>query len=71
MVLRRGGAVPIGIGIGNADITEMQTISFIPDFAVVVPTFRQLGWGSPGKTTGVGCQFLLHRWHTSLPFISH
>ncbi|XP_044801273.2 collagen alpha-3(VI) chain isoform X2 [Bubalus bubalis] len=43
VVLRRGGAVPIGIGIGNADITEMQTISFIPDFAVVVPTFRQLG----------------------------
>ncbi|XFF98087.1 hypothetical protein AB1E19_001712 [Capra hircus] len=43
MVLRRGGAVPIGIGIGNADITEMQTISFIPDFAVAIPTFRQLG----------------------------
>lgn len=43
VVLRRGGAVPIGIGIGNADITEMQTLSFIPDFAVVIPTFRQLG----------------------------
>ncbi|KAM9691762.1 collagen alpha-3(VI) chain isoform 3-T3 [Dama dama] len=43
VVLRRGGAVPIGIGIGNADITEMQTISFIPDFAVAIPTFRQLG----------------------------
>lgn len=35
--------MPIGIGIGNADITEMQTISFIPDFAVAIPTFRQLG----------------------------
>ncbi|XP_045337805.1 collagen alpha-3(VI) chain isoform X4 [Leopardus geoffroyi] len=43
VVLKRGGAVPIGIGIGNADITEMQTISFIPDFAVAIPTFRQLG----------------------------
>uniref|UniRef100_A0A8C6CZU3 Collagen alpha-3(VI) chain n=1 Tax=Moschus moschiferus TaxID=68415 RepID=A0A8C6CZU3_MOSMO len=43
VVLRRGGAVPIGIGIGNADITEMQTISFVPDFAVAIPTFRQLG----------------------------
>ncbi|KAM9085203.1 collagen alpha-3(VI) chain isoform 3-T4 [Megaptera novaeangliae] len=43
VVLKRGGAVPIGIGIGNADITEMQTISLIPDFAVAIPTFRQLG----------------------------
>ncbi|XP_026347395.3 collagen alpha-3(VI) chain isoform X3 [Ursus arctos] len=43
VVVKRGGAVPIGIGIGNADITEMQTISFIPDFAVAIPTFRQLG----------------------------
>ncbi|KAM5156514.1 collagen alpha-3(VI) chain isoform 1-T1 [Callospermophilus lateralis] len=43
VVLKRGGAVPIGIGIGNADISEMQTISFIPDFAVAIPTFRELG----------------------------
>ncbi|EPY86123.1 hypothetical protein CB1_000327034 [Camelus ferus] len=43
VMAKRGGAVPIGIGIGNADITEMQTISFIPDFAVAIPTFRQLG----------------------------
>ncbi|KAM6152621.1 collagen alpha-3(VI) chain isoform 2-T2 [Erethizon dorsatum] len=43
VVLKRGGAVPIGIGIGNADILEMQTISFIPDFAVAIPTFRELG----------------------------
>ncbi|XP_057359373.1 collagen alpha-3(VI) chain isoform X2 [Manis pentadactyla] len=43
VVLKRGGAVPIGIGVGNADITELQTISFIPDFAVAIPTFRQLG----------------------------
>lgn len=42
VVLKRGGAVPIGIGIGSADITEMQTISYIPDFAVTVPTFGQL-----------------------------
>nr|KAF6353079.1 collagen type VI alpha 3 chain [Pipistrellus kuhlii] len=41
-VLKRGRVVPIGIGIGNADITEMQTISYIPDFAVAVPTFRRL-----------------------------
>ncbi|XP_021513099.1 collagen alpha-3(VI) chain isoform X3 [Meriones unguiculatus] len=43
VVLKQGGAVPIGIGIGNADIAEMQTISFIPDFAVAIPTFRELG----------------------------
>nr|XP_017531177.2 collagen alpha-3(VI) chain isoform X2 [Manis javanica] len=43
VVLKRGGAVPIGIGVGNADIAELQTISFIPDFAVAIPTFRQLG----------------------------
>ncbi|KAM8789552.1 collagen alpha-3(VI) chain [Rhynchonycteris naso] len=42
LVLKRGGAVPIGIGIGNADISEMQVISFLPDFAVAVPTFGQL-----------------------------
>ncbi|XP_036109262.1 collagen alpha-3(VI) chain [Molossus molossus] len=42
-VLKRGGAVPVGIGIGNADLTEMQTISYVPDFAVAVPTFGQLG----------------------------
>uniref|UniRef100_A0A8C5XFU6 VWFA domain-containing protein n=1 Tax=Microcebus murinus TaxID=30608 RepID=A0A8C5XFU6_MICMU len=41
--VKRGGAVPIGIGIGNADIAEMQTISYVPDFAVAIPTFRQLG----------------------------
>ncbi|XP_012867288.1 PREDICTED: collagen alpha-3(VI) chain [Dipodomys ordii] len=43
VVLKKGGAVPIGIGIGNADITEMQMISYIPDFAVAIPTFRELG----------------------------
>ncbi|XP_077011655.1 collagen alpha-3(VI) chain [Tamandua tetradactyla] len=42
VVLKREGAVPIGIGIGSADITEMQTISYIPDYAVAIPTFRQL-----------------------------
>lgn len=43
VALKRQGAVALGIGIGSADVTEMQTISFIPDFAVAVPTFRQLG----------------------------
>ncbi|XP_054977158.1 LOW QUALITY PROTEIN: collagen alpha-3(VI) chain-like [Sorex araneus] len=37
-----GGAVPIGIGIGNADISKMQTISLLPDFAVAIPDFWQL-----------------------------
>ncbi|XP_053511208.1 collagen alpha-3(VI) chain isoform X5 [Artibeus jamaicensis] len=41
-VLKSAGAVPIGIGIGNADIREMQTISYVPDFAVTVPTFTDL-----------------------------
>lgn len=41
-VLKSGGAVPIGIGIGNADVVEMQTISYIPDFAVTVPAFTEL-----------------------------
>ncbi|XP_054427208.1 collagen alpha-3(VI) chain [Pteronotus mesoamericanus] len=41
-LLKRGGAVPIGIGVGNADITELQTISYIPDFAVAVPAFEKL-----------------------------
>ncbi|XP_055964325.1 collagen alpha-3(VI) chain-like [Sorex fumeus] len=40
--LKSGGAVPIGIGIGNADIGEMQTISLLPDFAVAIPDFQQL-----------------------------
>ncbi|XP_060040153.1 collagen alpha-3(VI) chain isoform X2 [Erinaceus europaeus] len=40
--LKRGGAVPIGIGIGKADLAEMQLLSFLPDFAVAVPDFSQL-----------------------------
>lgn len=43
VALKRQGAVALGIGVGAADIAEMQAISFIPDFAVAVPTFRQLG----------------------------
>lgn len=43
VVLKREGAVPIGIGIGNADISEMQTISFIPDFGMTITDFRELG----------------------------
>ncbi|KAF6113262.1 collagen type VI alpha 3 chain [Phyllostomus discolor] len=41
--LKRAGAVPIGIGIGNADVREMRTISYTPNFAVTVPTFSDLG----------------------------
>uniref|UniRef100_A0A4X2LYE3 Collagen type VI alpha 3 chain n=1 Tax=Vombatus ursinus TaxID=29139 RepID=A0A4X2LYE3_VOMUR len=43
VVLKRSGAVPFGIRIGHDDDTEMRTISYIPDFAVVIPTFQQLG----------------------------
>lgn len=43
VALKRQGAVTLGIGVGSADIAEMQAISFLPDFAVAVPTFRQLG----------------------------
>ncbi|KAM4669617.1 collagen alpha-3(VI) chain [Amazona ochrocephala] len=42
VVLKTSGTVPFGIGIGNADITELQTISFLPDFAISVPDFSQL-----------------------------
>nr|XP_020827928.1 collagen alpha-3(VI) chain isoform X2 [Phascolarctos cinereus] len=43
VILKRSGAVPFGIRIGRDDDTEMRTISYIPDFAVVIPTFQQLG----------------------------
>ncbi|XP_064516336.1 collagen alpha-3(VI) chain isoform X10 [Pseudopipra pipra] len=42
VVLKTSGTVPFGIGIGNADLTELQTISFVPDFAISVPDFSQL-----------------------------
>ncbi|XP_061234987.1 collagen alpha-3(VI) chain isoform X21 [Neopsephotus bourkii] len=42
VVLKTSGTVPFGIGVGNADITELQTISFLPDFAISVPDFSQL-----------------------------
>uniref|UniRef100_A0A452IRA3 Uncharacterized protein n=1 Tax=Gopherus agassizii TaxID=38772 RepID=A0A452IRA3_9SAUR len=42
VTMKTGGMVPLGIGIGNADITELQTISYVPDFAVAVPDFNQL-----------------------------
>ncbi|XP_061463628.1 collagen alpha-3(VI) chain isoform X3 [Rhineura floridana] len=42
MDLKTKGAVPFGIGIRNADITELQTISFVPEFAVLVPGVTQL-----------------------------
>uniref|UniRef100_A0A8D0GWS9 Collagen alpha-3(VI) chain n=1 Tax=Sphenodon punctatus TaxID=8508 RepID=A0A8D0GWS9_SPHPU len=42
VILKTSGTVPFGIGIGNADVTELQTIAFLPDFAVFVPDFDQL-----------------------------
>ncbi|XP_009873379.1 PREDICTED: collagen alpha-3(VI) chain [Apaloderma vittatum] len=42
VILKTSGTVPFGIGIGNADLTELQTISFLPDFAISVPDFSQL-----------------------------
>uniref|UniRef100_A0A8C0G3U4 Collagen alpha-3(VI) chain n=1 Tax=Chelonoidis abingdonii TaxID=106734 RepID=A0A8C0G3U4_CHEAB len=42
VTMKTGGMVPLGIGIGNADITELQTISYVPDFAVAIPDFNQL-----------------------------
>uniref|UniRef100_A0A8C4W391 Collagen type VI alpha 3 chain n=1 Tax=Gopherus evgoodei TaxID=1825980 RepID=A0A8C4W391_9SAUR len=42
VTMKTGGMVPLGIGIGNADIAELQTISYVPDFAVAVPDFNQL-----------------------------
>ncbi|XP_074883965.1 collagen alpha-3(VI) chain isoform X6 [Buteo buteo] len=42
VVLKTSGTVPFGIGIGNADLTELQMISFLPDFAISVPDFSQL-----------------------------
>ncbi|XP_034995200.2 collagen alpha-3(VI) chain isoform X8 [Zootoca vivipara] len=41
--LKSRGAVPFGIGIRNADAAELQTISFIPQFATLVPGVTQLG----------------------------
>ncbi|XP_077774808.1 collagen alpha-3(VI) chain isoform X7 [Podarcis muralis] len=41
--LKTRGAVPFGIGIGNADATEMRTISFVPQFVYLVPGAAQLG----------------------------
>ncbi|XP_033028202.1 collagen alpha-3(VI) chain isoform X3 [Lacerta agilis] len=41
--LKRRGAVPFGIGIRNADPAELQTISFVPQFATLVPGVAQLG----------------------------
>ncbi|XP_042308649.1 collagen alpha-3(VI) chain isoform X2 [Sceloporus undulatus] len=41
--LKTRGAVPLGIGFGNADIAELQAISFVPEFAVVVSGVSELG----------------------------
>ncbi|XP_029462348.1 collagen alpha-3(VI) chain isoform X2 [Rhinatrema bivittatum] len=40
--LKTGGVVPFAVGARNADITELQTISLVPDLAVSVPNFNQL-----------------------------
>ncbi|XP_074858009.1 collagen alpha-3(VI) chain isoform X2 [Carettochelys insculpta] len=40
--LKRGGMVPLGIGIGNVDPSELQTISYSPDFVVTISDFGQL-----------------------------
>ncbi|TFK02284.1 Collagen alpha-3(VI) chain [Platysternon megacephalum] len=42
VALKTGGMVPLGIGIGNADITELRTISYVPEFAHAIPDFNQL-----------------------------
>lgn len=42
VALKASGTVPLGIGIGNADIKELQTISYVPRFALAVPDFNQL-----------------------------
>nr|XP_060639483.1 collagen alpha-3(VI) chain isoform X8 [Anolis sagrei ordinatus] len=41
--LKTRGAVPLAIGFGNADITQLQTISFVPEFAVFVSGVSELG----------------------------
>ncbi|KAM4025434.1 collagen alpha-3(VI) chain [Anomaloglossus baeobatrachus] len=41
--LKNSGVIPFAIGVRNADIGELRTISFIPDFAVHVPDVSQLG----------------------------
>ncbi|KAM5152433.1 collagen alpha-3(VI) chain [Mantella aurantiaca] len=41
--LKSSGVIPFAIGVRNADTTELQTISFIPDFAISVSDISQLG----------------------------
>ncbi|XP_073502799.1 collagen alpha-3(VI) chain isoform X6 [Phyllobates terribilis] len=41
--LKNSGVIPFAIGVRNADVGELRTISFIPDFAVTVPDVSQLG----------------------------
>ncbi|XP_018415447.1 PREDICTED: collagen alpha-3(VI) chain [Nanorana parkeri] len=41
--LKNSGVVPFAIGVRNADTTELQTISFKPDFAIPVSDISQLG----------------------------
>lgn len=40
--LKGSGAVPFGIGIERADISELRTISFVPELAILVPDVGQL-----------------------------
>ncbi|XP_053554835.1 collagen alpha-3(VI) chain isoform X3 [Bombina bombina] len=40
--LKKNKVIPFAIGANKADMTELQTISFIPDFAFSVPDVSQL-----------------------------
>uniref|UniRef100_A0ACB8GEQ8 Uncharacterized protein n=1 Tax=Sphaerodactylus townsendi TaxID=933632 RepID=A0ACB8GEQ8_9SAUR len=40
--LKGRGAIPFAIGFGNADISELQTISFVPELSLFIPDVRQL-----------------------------
>ncbi|XP_064419494.1 collagen alpha-3(VI) chain [Latimeria chalumnae] len=42
VTLKTAGVVPYGIGTRNADIIELQTLSFTPDFTYRVSDFRDL-----------------------------
>ncbi|KAM4606910.1 collagen alpha-3(VI) chain isoform 2-T2 [Discoglossus pictus] len=41
--LKKDKVIPFAIGTNKADVTELQTIAFIPDFAISVPDVSQFG----------------------------
>ncbi|KAG9473389.1 hypothetical protein GDO78_016524 [Eleutherodactylus coqui] len=51
--IKRSGVVPFAIGVRNADVEELRTISFIPDFAISVPDVSQLSTVYQTLTTRV------------------